>query len=1506
MRSKLASSIAILLNYGAKWRVLYYIFYVLCLDLNLWILFDPDWLFYGVKTYDRSETSFLRSSIFSYNGYLVSSTGSTVLPNILKSVTVTTVYVILIISTIASLSLLVYIGYATHTSKWSSASSFTNIKRYPSWIVNLFANLEYYFILAWVIFLKTLSCKRIDTIQKLIDEANSFLTSNTSTSAFDWNDNGGNIQLVAAKYFVSGIVRQAICKDIDHILLSSVAALLAIVFSILYLLSLRFLSALPLHSLPQSFSRSSFSSIYPLTLLTLELLKFVFTTFVSEEHILSTQVTFYIIALIAMLINALIFLSGIRYRGLYDLLSVVMCLGTGMLCAELAYRLNGEQVVLRDLNTSKSQQYGVETKSSKSNYQLFLIYLFCLSISLRLAIYLKSRFYSAKRDTLINLYYEFRFCFDEAGINTSNMKHWIDALHLYLIRQQITLQDKYSANSIAKTKSIKEGFEILRDYVRRADYESRKLDIASAIELKSYTLLELDASSNSTSSDQSSVPPTFQSLLQSSISFLKNEFRISMGSKPSSTLVNSYIHFLFTFAHLPSKAIHFLSARIQPSKKVFGSYRLTKLPRYFLQTFDNLVSQYILYIYLFDSSTHSSPLFNSHNSTNSTPTPTLKFSPLVDYLSVKKSLQISIGSLLKTRNKIVVDMSLGNLTMERIFSAAKTCKVDRKQVIRELRIMRNLCNDLSTTLNLYKAFFCKYLDFDYRRTRIHLRKISRKYFCIGIIGQKYLDNVLVVSMGLTEENFHVVKTVTHNITGLLGWRVASVVNKDLSASIMPLPWKETHIRLAQPETSSNHMYIEGSTLNIWMKNVEGHLIQTQLHLKLAATINSDIARKHMSNKRLAHSQNYLEHKNAQYQPTAGLSPTLPQLQVVFSGGRHSENAIPSTTADLEKDQLSSFEAEVIGYANMEQTSQSAYRWMDAMHISVLLTNCKVAEVSPQAQIYFTPGAIAEPHGQSIGLYEKLLALSKCQSYQKYCVMDNILPNTGTLNSLDTIYKPSQDEEDQAKSLQDGFLCALHGTQKKGGIHKVQLICISGNFAIVQLSKLNFSEERDIEIKDPNFHESNLYNQLSIENSNVIALQNSQNTSIVRMKANLPNLSPTKGTRESKRKTPLINYLVHLFSLKKSLYFDIFANQASKEKLTKRSPETFLSKRQSETSQPTYSEAVQIPIGKKEVISTQRINKKADEEMDIKERASAGLNLSINSGASIITTGDIFSGLRSKVFRNSGKSTGLANLLLGLWVAIPTIIIPLSIMYGFGIYKHVLQFKVYKEVREKSILVDKASWALWAGLYFSQAINNARLVHEEVIPDDQFVDFGTPSILEAENARKVYYLSGLVLYTWSIQAALGNLTFPNMFPGGVKAKNDPVEYFERRDGEWHLRMVDPLEVARLVQPKIDAFIARDETTWPLGIIGEDQSKDPLAEYIQKNFHGTLQAFLSDWPIVIEHYFRNISVHLYNTFVWNQLVNCIVLASTILLVTMGVFASTVYVTRSLTKILIFKVD
>ena len=60
MRNKLASSIAILLNYGAKWRLLYYIFYVLCLDLELSIILDRQTLHIDSMPIDASE-SYLKS-----------------------------------------------------------------------------------------------------------------------------------------------------------------------------------------------------------------------------------------------------------------------------------------------------------------------------------------------------------------------------------------------------------------------------------------------------------------------------------------------------------------------------------------------------------------------------------------------------------------------------------------------------------------------------------------------------------------------------------------------------------------------------------------------------------------------------------------------------------------------------------------------------------------------------------------------------------------------------------------------------------------------------------------------------------------------------------------------------------------------------------------------------------------------------------------------------------------------------------------------------------------------------------------------------------------------------------------------------------------------------------------------------------------------------------------------------------------------------------------------------
>ena len=70
MRNKLASSIAILLNYGAKWRLLYYVFYVLCFDFELSNILDPSILYFAQDPNLPSSHSRYKATLFSETGIL--------------------------------------------------------------------------------------------------------------------------------------------------------------------------------------------------------------------------------------------------------------------------------------------------------------------------------------------------------------------------------------------------------------------------------------------------------------------------------------------------------------------------------------------------------------------------------------------------------------------------------------------------------------------------------------------------------------------------------------------------------------------------------------------------------------------------------------------------------------------------------------------------------------------------------------------------------------------------------------------------------------------------------------------------------------------------------------------------------------------------------------------------------------------------------------------------------------------------------------------------------------------------------------------------------------------------------------------------------------------------------------------------------------------------------------------------------------------------------------------
>ena len=93
----MASSIAILLNYGAKWRLLYYIFYVLCLDFEMSVIIDPMILYFRETDVGAAEERLYKFTVLDQNGLFRRLVGFSRIERKLENLSSTFVYSCLVI-----------------------------------------------------------------------------------------------------------------------------------------------------------------------------------------------------------------------------------------------------------------------------------------------------------------------------------------------------------------------------------------------------------------------------------------------------------------------------------------------------------------------------------------------------------------------------------------------------------------------------------------------------------------------------------------------------------------------------------------------------------------------------------------------------------------------------------------------------------------------------------------------------------------------------------------------------------------------------------------------------------------------------------------------------------------------------------------------------------------------------------------------------------------------------------------------------------------------------------------------------------------------------------------------------------------------------------------------------------------------------------------------------------------------------------------------------------------
>jgi cytochrome b561 len=311
MRSKLASSIAILLNYGAKWRVLYYIFYVLCLDFNLGLLIDPQILYYNTYTNVELKSTLYMNTPLASNGPLQRVIGFSIFTRYLQDNQISTIYAVFIVITVVvcGLTSLFYFHYPS-----GAPLKYT---RFMAVISNILCYYDYWYLIFFELFLRTFTC-----VPRFVEEKKLSLdTTNTSTT--------DDSQLRLVKISISSLNSNLQCWTVDHIFIGIMGAVILVCNICLKFINNKILTHRPNPRLPSKMSSADLMHL--MLMVTIMLMKIIFSAAGYDRGI--DLKLFYIICFGILLLDISIhtmarpfYSSKSNYLRSFEMVSVILIL----------------------------------------------------------------------------------------------------------------------------------------------------------------------------------------------------------------------------------------------------------------------------------------------------------------------------------------------------------------------------------------------------------------------------------------------------------------------------------------------------------------------------------------------------------------------------------------------------------------------------------------------------------------------------------------------------------------------------------------------------------------------------------------------------------------------------------------------------------------------------------------------------------------------------------------------------------------------------------------------------------------------------------------------------------------------------------------------------------------------------------------------------------------------------------------------------------------------------
>ena len=1413
MRSKLASSIAILLNYGAKWRVLYYIFYVLCLDLELSIILDKNFLFsdltsLAVNSGPAEEYIKSLSVLTKYLGYTVFWEYQ---PSNLA------LYFILLLILLGCCATLCFV-LTDFPNKYFLQRSQTAAVLIA--IMCTFS--EYFVILTMGCLGRLVICKR-ETYFEWVDK-NASSTSSIAIPAYWQNTESG---LFEREHFVTVLTDQVDCAKSDFKYLIAISIATFVMSLLVWFIG----QLLVCHRI----SRDDFPSRRILMRYFQFLLYFIIIA-IKTLHYWTTQSfirTDYYLFIVACLTTFGLVLQLVVKdydKSEYSTANLIKYYFLSFSCFAMMY----EREMLPSHNRSTSIRIiAAEALASTLLIKALLIFRGFFNVCSR-----KAQSTLQDRSNIQASTAELLETIEACDYYLWNVMHKASSpsAHQYHRKRLISSLDKFIRHNIKDLK-VKPLLELnirkaIRKFVRHDSFMGREnISIEDTLDWM------MDSETEVNSKDKvfafncyPEVKSVLDTIADHSQLGLKRVIEIKLGllevliSKYSNQIYSLKVPFVILELYLSAQVdylarVSFASYIIQLVYAECKSFTYRKMDLLILRETltmrarQSLLTGNIILLRERPKLRFTTPQTNE-----------VDLSRVMHYLLVFEKVKKTISEILALKIEVLEEGEKNQcFELAKLYTAATKLQELTTKADADFAQLKSLIDDRSTPVQLIFAFYQMHVKYLVHVATGILSQARDKKFSFGfrhltdmeildnhILKRVYIDKMVVISASIEQEDFHKIVLVTSNVSEHLGFSSTDLLGEDLS-EVIPQPVKSKHRDFVIPKTS-NSVLLESkvdSKLYVCKKNKD--LRGMKLALRVGPTLDKGIL--------------MVGRMNFEGLQTAGCIAIFDQ-NMRISETTKDASEILERGVDIKKysQNLASWIADYMRVCDLKMIkSPSELEYM-------LTDDLTSQEERIKLHRYIEMRRGVEVHLMDRRNIERMISI-KIRELRIRAVQQNIffmkivVINSGSEKDLVARDFMLPSSEEGSRSVESAFISQSPSPAMEAMATAKYQGARPGEPATGRSSiKLDPTESPP---KHSRFG--------PLTNLNSVGVSVNGRREIAQMSGVTNNV--TKHDRTTAlRYQSLAGEMQRVSANRLRIGFEHIKQMTSEKMYVQPMSMTKHPIRLKEVSQLPPIQFIKND-GVPDVPTEKGFQPKAKKRNSMKSETTS---LRHNRNEEQILLSTIGRVLHKRHFEHSAKKV--------LWILFAGVYSLVHAHLVFESYSFFSNSSINAEISRKARFIDTASWAVWAVNSFTPTIQFSQAVHNGLIPDDYFADYSTPSVLEGINTQKAYIAGSLFSYTASVALEMRNLSLRERLPSDFFKSHveRPLRFpeFELLYTTGEVRYIDklryPAESVKEIIPFVLSFNSIIESVDMSGSVYEPES-NWLAYILRYNMLHSLQTY-----------------------------------------------------------------